>query len=570
MQAIRRAFGWLARKSALYLLLVVALVAATLLAPMIDKQWRRPEQTRQRLGDLRSVQDQIASERNVVAGRLRASVGGARGAGVAAIEARLAETRRRLARLEAERPTAGVATRFLLGGRQTVLDDQRRELGIALTRKEVAGLETARALAIADARLLQTTNLPVRARVVAGQARECAAARDAVDRFDRQWLGRRLWDRRVRAALAGRSAERCGAYARAKARVDAEIKARTQAQEAQRKARRALDAQMRSVDADIASATLALDAQIRDDETALNGTLRRKAELFAGRVGLADKMKAAAVLLLVIVASPFLIRLFLFFVLAPAAARRADIRLRVPGGHGAAIPLPGRSTTSVGVRLDRHEELLVRQDYLQSTSHAGDKATRWLLDWRHPMSSIATGLTFLTRIEGAGEVTTVSAVRDPFAEVAVLTLPEGASCVLQPRALAAVAKPIARKLRITSHWRLSSLNAWLTLQLRYLVFHGPVRLIVKGGRGVRVERAEAGRVFGQDQLVGFSADLAYSVTRTETFWPYFLGRAPLLKDRVEAGDGVLIVEEAPLAGRRAGARGGFEGAMDAALKVFGL
>jgi hypothetical protein len=45
----------------------------------------------------------------------------------------------------------------------------------------------------------------------------------------------------------------------------------------------------------------------------------------------------------------------------------------------------------------------------------------------------------------------------------------------------------------------------------------------------------------------------------------------LLKDRVEAGVGVLIVEEAPFAGRRAsGVPHGIEGLMDAALKVFGM
>lgn len=44
---------------------------------------------------------------------------------------------------------------------------------------------------------------------------------------------------------------------------------------------------------------------------------------------------------------------------------------------------------------------------------------------------------------------------------------------------------------------------------------------------MRVERAERARVLGQDQVVRFSTDLAYSVTRTETFWPYFLGRDAL-------------------------------------------
>jgi hypothetical protein len=162
-------------------------------------------------------------------------------------------------------------------------------------------------------------------------------------------------------------------------------------------------------------------------------------------------------------------------------------------------------------------------------------------------------------------------VNDAFAEVSVLELAEGAACVLQPRALVAVVQRVGRPVRITSHWRLGSLHAWLTLQLRYLMFHGPARLVIKGGRGVRVERAERGRVFGQDQLIGFSAELAYSVTRNETFWPYFVGREPLLRDKVEAGDGILVIEEAPIAGRdRASPRRGLEGAADVLLKAVGL
>ncbi|MDQ3247350.1 MAG: hypothetical protein M3Q52_10775, partial [Pseudomonadota bacterium] len=140
-----------------------------------------------------------------------------------------------------------------------------------------------------------------------------------------------------------------------------------------------------------------------------------------------------------------------------------------------------------------------------------------------------------------------------------------------PRALAAVVQRVDQPLKVTRHWRLASLHAWLTLQLRYLVFHGPAQLVIKGSRGVRVERAESGRIFGQLQLVGFSTDLAYTVRRTETFWPYLLGREQLLKDRVCDGHGVLIVEEAPMTGRRGGrAKGGLEGVFDAGLKAFGL
>ena len=277
----------------------------------------------------------------------------------------------------------------------------------------------------------------------------------------------------------------------------------------------------------------------------------------------------AGLLLVAILAIPLLIRLLFYFVLAPFAQRRPAIRLR-PELPFSPPSLAQASATSAPITLQAGEALLVRQGYLQSTSTEGAKRTRALLDWRHPFSSLASGLSFLTQIVGDGEMTTISAVRDPLAEVAVLRLSETSACVLHPRALVAVVQPADRPLRITSHWRLFSLHAWLTLQLRYLMFHGPGQLVLKGGRGIRVERAESGRLFGPDQLVGFSPDLSYTVTRTETFWPYFLGQEALFKDRVDAGGGILIIEEAPMVGGRRGGRKGLEGAFDVFLKAFGV
>jgi hypothetical protein len=277
----------------------------------------------------------------------------------------------------------------------------------------------------------------------------------------------------------------------------------------------------------------------------------------------------AAFLLAVMLATPLLIRLLFYFGLAPFVQRRRPIDL---GDHvgGAPPTLALASATSAPITLAAGEELLVRQGFLQSTSTRGSKRTRALLDWSHPLSSLASGLSFLTRIAGEGETTVISAVHDPLAEVAVVRLEGGGACVLHPRALVAVVKPSDHSLRITSHWRLFSLHAWLTLQLRYLMFHGPCRLVLKGGRGLRLEGAESGRIFGPDQLVGFSPDLAYTVARTETFWPYFMGRESLFKDRVDAGGGVVLIEEAPMGGGGRGARKGLEGAFDVALKAFGL
>ena len=303
------------------------------------------------------------------------------------------------------------------------------------------------------------------------------------------------------------------------------------------------------------------------ERTRLANSLPAQAKRQAERLGIEKVLWPAALALLAIIAAPLIIRTLLSWVLAPLAALGRPIRLLAPG---TAIPLPAeRSRVSIGLTLTPGEELLVKQGYLQTSAPDGVKATQWLLDARFPLSSLAAGLSFLTRIRGGGR-TTVSATRDPFAELVMLDLPPGAACVLQPRAIVGLVQAIDAPLRITSHWRLGTLNAWLTWQWRFLAFHGPARLILKGGRGVRIEPAETGRSIGQEQLIGFSAGLQYSSVRTETFLPYLLGREPLLNDRIAAGEGLLIAEEAPLAGRRGGVRSGLEGAMDAALKLFGI
>lgn len=272
--------------------------------------------------------------------------------------------------------------------------------------------------------------------------------------------------------------------------------------------------------------------------------------------------------LVAITLAPFIYRTIAYHALAPLAARWPPMRFAPDGAHPPQ-PVATPSAISVAIPLGKDEEALVRQDYLQSSSLKGAKRTRWLLDWRHPLSSLVSGMRFLTAIRGAGERVTISAVKDPFAELAILSVPAGAACVLRPSALAAVVETAGEPVRITSHWRLFSLPAWLTWQWRYLAFHGPARLVVKGGRGVRIEPAERGRIVGEGQIIGFSTDLAYGVIRSETFWPYFFGRETLLKDKVAGGAGVLLVEEAPLAGR-SGLRRGFEGLIDALLKIGGV
>ncbi|MEO8314716.1 MAG: hypothetical protein ABI645_07970, partial [Pseudomonadota bacterium] len=235
--------------------------------------------------------------------------------------------------------------------------------------------------------------------------------------------------------------------------------------------------------------------------------------------------------------TPVAIKTFLYYFIAPIASRRPPIRILPTAtaslaGVGNLLPLVPDvetvSSVSHMISISPEHELLVHADYLQSSGTGGNKNTKWLLNARYPIASLAAGMTVLTRIRpNVAESVVVSATTDPFSEVGVLELGENGALVLQPHNLVGVLQLRNRPIRITSHWRLGSLTAWLTLQLRYLVFHGPGSLVVKGCRGIRVEPAGTDRMINQAATIGFSANLAYSATRNETFVAYLMGKQEL-------------------------------------------
>ncbi len=573
---LKRVLRWLGSKAILYLVLVLAILPSAVVTPRLKSEWRDAALHVERGARLETVKDQLETLRGDTQRRLSKTAAEAQQRSVDELDRAIGEAERAKAQAEGQRRGEIARTKSLLtADTDSLLADGRLELEIQYRDREIAGLRAARERTARGQHLAAfpadlEAKLQRRQAVAAGAMASCNAARKALAAFEDRWEVRatfQLYDRKQHSLLLSAVRDRC---TEAKTAYDSQyaaavmLKQRNDAVRSYRQAQGWADSQVSAVTGD-------LEREIAQERAAAEGSWAWKLSLWAQRVHLSTVLERAATALTLLIATPYVIRLFCYFVLAPAAMRRPAVRFGDPGVPAAPIPLSDPSATSIGVRLAPGEELLVRQDYLQTTSAAGRKGTQWFLDWRHPVTSLVTGLTFLTRIHGEGEVTTVSAVRDPFAEVTLMTLPDGTCCVLQPRALAAVAQPIRRRLRVTGHWRLFSINAWLTLQLRYLVFHGPARLVLKGGRGVRLERAERGRIFEQDQLVGFSTDLAYSVTRSETFWPYFLGRERLLKDHVAAGDGVLIVEEAPMASGRPGeVRHGIEGMIDAGMKAFGM
>ena len=285
------------------------------------------------------------------------------------------------------------------------------------------------------------------------------------------------------------------------------------------------------------------------------------------------ELPTAIAVLVGILLLPLGIKAFLYYVVAPWATSGAPMTL-LPAATGrvSAHPTAGGkvSAVSVPVVLGEGQELFVQPDYLQSTSLQAKKDTRWLLNWSIPFASLLSGMFLLTRVNPAGpDPVVLSSTKDPLSELGVIDLAEGAAFVVRPRALAGIIQDEARPIRITRHWRLG-LQAWLTLQLRFLAFHGPARLVIKGTRGICVEAPGQGRLINQAATLGFSAGVAYSNTRCETFISYLRGKEELFNDLFSGDSGVYVYEETPGARRAAGLGRPIEGFTDALLKAFGV
>lgn len=311
-----------------------------------------------------------------------------------------------------------------------------------------------------------------------------------------------------------------------------------------------------------------LEEQVATARAAVAGHwLTRIAEPFKRVLPLACAILAMAIL------GRAAIRAVFYFVLAPLVTRGPPLRLERQGGRpadGEGVEVLAPSAVSQTLRLRPEEELLVLPAYLQSAPVGAARSTRWLVKGR-PWASLTSGMALLTCVRSPSpeEAVVLSASDDGLCEIALLRVPPGQALVIQPRALVGLVTRQGHPVDIAWRWRLASLHAWLTLQLRFFVVRGPVTLAVQGKRGVRVQPAQGTQSIRQTATLGFSTGVAYSTVRSEPFLPYLRGQAPLLNDRF-GGAGVYLYDETPGAGRRQGRIGrGLEGLSDALLKLVG-
>lgn len=269
---------------------------------------------------------------------------------------------------------------------------------------------------------------------------------------------------------------------------------------------------------------------------------------------------------------PVAIKLCMYFLLAPLATRQSPICLQPNAGTRRCLEMPNsKSAVSLALEVAPDSELVVHPSYFHSAPARCTTAPRYVLNSQFFMTSLAAGMYNLTAVRSDQLFdATVSSGHDALAELLRFEIGDGESVCLFPRNLVGIIQKRSSPVRISSQWELV-LQAWLTMQLRYLVFHGPASIIVKGCRGVRIESAVECRAIEQVSTVGFSANLNYPTSRTETFMAYLCGKKGLLRDRFAGQSGFYIFEEMPDPSKRSGITGkGLEGVTDAVLKLFGI
>lgn len=245
----------------------------------------------------------------------------------------------------------------------------------------------------------------------------------------------------------------------------------------------------------------------------------------------------------------------------------------------AAMPVVADSRVAAELSLQPGERLWVKEQFLQASDEGLRRRTRALLDWRLPFTCLATGLFELIEMENGGPAEqrlTLSNQADPHSELAVVTLPAGASLILRPTFLAGLALPAAQALTIRRRWQPWRWQAWVTLQFRFFEFVGPSRLLIAGRRGIRIENlaeragdAVPARRTNQDATVGFTPNLDYRPVRAETFWSYYRGMNPLFDD-LFSGRGIFLCQQVATPGEAQKTRRFWSALWAGLLKAFGM
>lgn len=233
---------------------------------------------------------------------------------------------------------------------------------------------------------------------------------------------------------------------------------------------------------------------------------------------------------------PWLARIALYFGVAPFFSRGKALCF---ASDLQRLPEVTTGEGSIAAPLWPGEVLVVRSKYLGERSNQVERRSRLLLDWRLPLTSVATGLFNVVELHhrhASGEQRVALAGSGPtLVEFALLHLSEGSSLILRPRFLAGFIQPVGGPLAIRSRWRLFHRHSWITLQFRFLEFAGPCRLIIASPGGLKVEHLAARetgpapvRRVALPAAIGFTPNLDRALVRVERLSRYLRG-SPLFE-----------------------------------------
>ncbi len=309
-------------------------------------------------------------------------------------------------------------------------------------------------------------------------------------------------------------------------------------------------------------------AQAKEDAGALRQELRQIRQLEQSRAGWllrewnTVKYRLLLIVLLVL-GMPYVQRVVSYFVLMPLVTRLSR-PLRLVTGDGRLEF--GQARRSLRVELAPTERACFRAEYARPVR--GKTRSLVLYDWQAPLISYASGLRLLTQIDGAaaGAEVTLAAPGDPNSYLMRIELHSHPGIVIHPRHLVGVVG--APELR--TRWRLFSLHAWATWQLRYILFSGDGSIVVEGlGDVVATVAGEPHSKIEQNLVIGFDATLEMTTRRTEAFLPYLLGKTPLVDDAFR-GPGAYLWEKSTASGKKSVLARSFDAVFSALGKLLGF
>ena len=384
-----------------------------------------------------------------------------------------------------------------------------------------------------------------------------ARAREARDRICRSWnpmdwlrcrAAEVVWDQQ-REAIRSVQVQAEAALA-APAREAAALQARVQ--QAETEARRQLDVLGRAALAQVDSTdALAQAAQVDHDaarQLAQAARAQREALQAAagGKAGwiLSEWQRLRWRLFWIVVAlllAPYFQRTLWYFVGMRLVERAPAIQLVPPEAPGTLSVSPAVRTLEFD--LPKGVVLRARPGHVRPVELGA--STDLFYSWQAPFLSYAAGLTLLTRLGGDDRSRRLSlfSPTHPDLYVARADLVAHPGLVLHPGQIVGVLGDI----ELRTAWRLFSLHAWSTRQLRFVTFAGTGTVFLQGRGDLRAERVEGGPERVEERLVvGFDARLGLRTRRTATFLPYLLGITPLTEDAFE-GTGVYLWQKSAAA-----------------------